>query len=491
MSTFLAIDMGAESGRVVRGVISNGKIRIEECARFVNGMVRISGHWHWNVIRLYEEIKTALRAEAWRGGKLSGIGIDTWGIDFALLAADGSLLGTPVAYRDSRTDGMMRRFHEEVVSRGEIYRRTGIQFIEFNTLYQLFAMSATDSPILRAAHDFLMIPDLFMYFLTDEKTSEFTNATTTQILNVNTGVWDYDLLENAGVNADIMCPIITPGTTVAPLSLDTCEDTGLGPIPVIAPATHDTGSAVAAVPATGENWAYISSGTWSLMGVETQSPITSYEALDCNFTNEGGVEGRNRFLKNIMGLWLIQRCRAESGIDDYATLTASAATAPPFASFIDPDDKRFLNPPSMFQSIASYCEATGQTVPRDTPAFVRCALESLALRYRETLDELRLMPGIQIDTLHIVGGGSKNSLLCQMTANACNLPVIAGPGEATAIGNIIVQALAVEIFPTLDDARTAIRNSFPLTDYTPRDTAAWEAARAEYCRVVAITRCTM
>ncbi len=482
MDNFLSVDLGAESGRVVRGTLESGKLLLDEISRFPTGMTRMNGRLHWDVARLFEEMKSAFKASG-SDAEPKSIGVDTWGVDFALLACDGSMLGLPVAYRDPRTDGMMEKFFE-IVPRTEVYSRTGIQFMQINTLYQLFAMSQSGSPLLKTASDFLMIPDLFNFLFTGEKTNEFSNATTSQLYNAHEHGWDTRLLEAAGVPPEIMRDVVMPGTIVGELTADMRAETGLGAVPVIAPATHDTGSAVAAVPASGENWAYISSGTWSLMGIETDRPITDGTALGFNFTNEGGVNNTYRFLKNIMGLWIVQRCRAGFPEQhDYATLTAMAADSPAFTSLINASDARFLNPASMPDEIAAFCRETGQPVPGGPGGFVRCALESLALEYRCVAGQLEQVRGKPLERIFIIGGGTQNRLLCAMTADATGLPVSAGPVEATSIGNIIVQARATGHIGSIEEARAVVRESFGIEEYEPGSAFGWDEAFERYMKL--------
>jgi rhamnulokinase len=478
---YLAVDLGAESGRVLRGILADGRLTLEEVARFPTGMVHIHGHHYWNLLRLYEAMRDGFKTAAASGPAPESIGVDTWGVDFVLLAEDGSLLGQPVAYRDSRTDGIMERLFP-TLSAQKIYAHTGIQFMQFNTIFQLFALAKARSPLLPAARDLLLVPDYFNYLFTGVKVSEFSDASTTQLLNVRTGQWDEELIRAVGIDPAIFQKIVPPGTIIGPITPELREETGLGPIPVVAPATHDTGSAIAAVPAAGdENWAYISSGTWSLMGIETREPVTSEEARAHNFTNEGGVDGTTRFLTNIAGLWLVQRLRA--GFAEtlgYGELTRLAGEAAPFASLINPDDARFLKPASMPDAFAALCRETGQPVPATPGAFIRCALESLALRYRACLDALRTVQPNPIHRIHIVGGGTQNQLLNQMTADACGVPVVAGPVEATAIGNLVIQARALGHIGSLAEARAIIRQSFPVEEYQPTGRAAWDAAYEKF-----------
>lgn len=478
---YIAIDLGAESGRVMCGKLDGGRLTLRECARFANSPVSLRGALHWDIAGIYREILDGLAAAAAQSGRdkrsIESIGIDTWGVDFCLLAGDGALLGLPAAYRDSRTDGMVEEFLE-IMSAEEIYSRTGIQFMQINTLYQLFAMARRRSPLLEAASSFLMIPDYLNYLLTGRMTNEFTNATTTQLYNVAAKNWDARILEAAGVRPEIMQEITAPGSIIGELNTD---DTGgcaaLRGVRVAAPATHDTGSAVAAVPASGRDRAFISSGTWSLMGIETDSPDTSAAARARNFTNEGGAFGAWRFLKNIMGLWVLQRCRDEFDRRySYEELGALAAAAQPFGAIVDVDRPRFLNPGSMTGEMRAFCRETGQAPPETPGEFARCALESLALKYRLTLDEIKEVRGTEINYIHVIGGGSKNELLCAMTANAAGTPVLAGPAEATAAGNVIVQAVAAGALASHDEARQVVARSFEIRKYEPAGGGEWEEA---------------
>ncbi len=483
MHYYIAVDMGAESGRVVRGGLADGRLSIDGVSRFTNGMVRMGDRLCWDTDRLMREIGVGVRKMTAGDGDLVSIGVDSWGIDFALLDADGLVLGKPVAYRDARTEGMMEEFFGRM-SAEEVYGKTGIQFLGFNTLYQLFAMVRHGAEELREATDLLMIPDLFNYMMTGRKTTEFTNATTTQLLNIHDGVWDCELFEALGVSVDIMQEIIGPGTVVGGLNGRMMSEFGCGDVAVVAPATHDTGSAVAAVPADRGGFAYISSGTWSLMGIETRVPVTSDAAREYNFTNEGGVNGTVRVLRNIMGLWLVQRCRVEFGEEyDYDRLTRLAEEAEGFVSVIDVDDMRLLNPKSMPVVIRELCVETNQACPKLPGEFVRCALVSLALEYRMTLEALNGIWSESIDRIHIVGGGTRNELLCQFTANATGLPVIAGPIEASAIGNLLLQARAMGHIGTLEDAREVVRLSFELREYEPRDTSRWDDTFERYKKI--------
>jgi len=471
---YIAIDLGAESGRVVKGVLADGKLHLEEINRFPNGMVPIGGHYYWNLIRLYEMMVEAFKKCAQSDIPIESIGVDSWGVDFALLAEDESLLGLPVAYRDSRTDEMMEKLFGRIPAE-TVYEKTGIAFLKFNSIYQLLALSSQKSDALKNAKHFLMIPDYFHYLFTGKMTNEYTIASTSQGLNLKTRTWDSDIFKAIDVPDGLMGDLIEPGTVIGPLNEQLQTVTGLGPVPVVAPGSHDTASAVAAVPAEGENWAYISSGTWSLVGIETDRSMSTQKAYEYNFTNEGGVFNTIRFLKNIMGLWLVQRCREafEKEID-YTTLTQMAADAPAFTSLIDPDRDIFMNPLSMTDAIADFCRQTGQPIPATEGAYVRCCLESLAMQYRLVMQQLSEIHDMQFEKLHIVGGGTQNKLLNQFTADATGMPVVTGPVEATVIGNVVTQAIGLGHLKSLSEARQIIRQSFPMETYTPRETSIWD-----------------
>ncbi len=466
----LAIDLGAESGRGVLGSFDGSTIRLEVLHRFANGPVATLDSLHWDVLRLHTEILNALRAAAGRGD-VAGVGVDAWGVDFALLGRGGTLLGNPRHYRDPHTEGVMERAFR-VVPRERIYERTGVQFMRINTLMQSLALREARSPLLDVAENLLMIPDLFHYFLTGMKVNEFTDASTSQLVDPVSRSWAHDLISAFGLPARMFGSIVPPGTVLGPLRAAIARDTGLAPVPVIAPATHDTASAVAAVPAeAGSSWAFISSGTWSLVGAEVPKPIITPETLAANFTNEGGVAGTTRFLKNVMGLWLVQECRRsweKSGRTfTYDELTALAAAAPPSPSRIDPDDPRFLLPADMPAAIAEYCRSTGQPVPTDPGAMIRCCLESLAEKYRWVIERMEALLGRRIDVIHVVGGGCQNGLLCQLTADACRRPVLAGPVEATALGNVLMQAMGLGLIDDVDQGREIVRRSVEVARYEP------------------------
>jgi len=473
----LAFDLGAESGRGVLGRYDGQTITLDVVHRFANGGVRTLDTWHWDVLRLHGEILNGLRRCAADHGSADAVGIDTWGVDFALLGRGDTLLGNPRHYRDPHTETIMDETFRHL-PREQIFRRTGIQFMRFNTLFQLLALQRDRSPLLDIAQHLLFIPDLLHFYLTGVKGNEYTDASTSQMLDPTSRRWALDLVEGLGLPGRILGSLVQPGTVLGPLRPGVALETGLAPVPVVAPATHDTASAVAAVPARGQNWAYISSGTWSLMGVELPGPLVNDTALGFNFTNEGGVAGTIRLLKNIMGLWLVQECRRAweraGQAFTYDDLTRLAETAKPFASIVDPDDATFILPANMPEALGAFCRRTGQAVPVDPAAVVRCALESLALRYRWVLQRLEELTGRKLETIHIVGGGCQNRLLCQFTADACNREVLAGPVEATAAGNVLVQALGLGLLGSLADAREVVRQSFTVETYTPRNSQSWQ-----------------
>ena len=486
---FLAFDLGAESGRAVLGHFDGARLNLEELHRFPNGGVRVLDSLHWDVLRLWNDIKAALSMCAQRNTDLSGIGIDTWGVDFGLLSKDDVLLGLPYHYRDSRTDGMVQEAFLRL-PQATIFARSGCQFLQINTLYQLLSMAVHRSPILDAAETFLMISDLFNFWLTGRKVCEFTNATTTQFYDPRKKDWSTEICTALSLPSEILPGVVPPGTQLGALLPSVAAGTGLSEIPVIAPACHDTGSAVAAVPAQKDNWAYISSGTWSLMGIEVPEPIVTDQALALNFTNEGGVEDTFRFLKNIMGLWLVQECRrtwAQAGDEmSYVQITELAEGAQPFGALIDPDDDVFLPPGDMPTRIVDYCKHTGQPPPSDAGEILRCALESLALKYRWVLEKLEAVHGRAIEVIHIVGGGAQNQTLCQFTADATRTPVIAGPIEATAIGNIAVQAIACGLIGSISEAREVIHRSFNVITYEPQNSAGWDQAYQQFLKITGL-----
>lgn len=480
-SKFLAFDFGAESGRALLGIIENNKLRFQEIHRFPSSNVRILGHIHWDILRLFHEVKHGLKiALQQTDGKIDGIGVDTWGVDFGLIGEDGELLGNPFHYRDERTNGMMEEVFK-IVPKEEVFENTGIQFMQLNTLYQLYAMVKSNSAALRSASTLLFMPDLLNYWLTGKKVSDFSIASTSQCYDPRKKVWANEMLEKLGIPSHIMPEVVEPGTTIGPLAKSLVAEMGLGEgIPVIAPAGHDTGSAVAAVPATNEDFAFLSSGTWSLMGAEIKEPIINEKVLAANFTNEGGVSNTIRFLHNIMGLWIVQECRRtwlSRGEDlNYAEITKMAAESKGFVSIIDPENNLFLTPGDMPARIQQFCKDTNQPVPQSKGEIVRCALDSLALKYRMTLATLEDLQGKKIGTLNIVGGGTQNKLLSQLTANAIGRPVVTGPIEATASGNVLIQAMGAGAVKSLEEAREIVRNSFEMETFQPQESPEIESA---------------
>ena len=497
---FLALDLGAESGRAMLGQFDGQRLQLSEVHRFDNGPVRLPSdgtgcRLHWDVLRLWSEIKHGIALAAQKhGNEVSSVGLDTWGVDFGLLDRSGALLGNPYHYRDSRTDGMVDEAFRRV-GREEIFERTGIQFMQLNSLYQLLSMAVNESPLLEVAETFLTMPDLFNYWLTGRKACEFSIATTTQCYDPRAGDWARPMLEKAGIPTRIFSEIVPPGTVLGDLLPEVAEEVGTGvstgtSVPVIAPACHDTGSAVAAVPAAGADFAYISSGTWSLMGAELAEPIINADSLAYNFTNEGGVGGTFRFLKNIMGLWLVQESRrtwASQGESlSYGELTQMAAEAEPLRAVVDPDDGDFLKPGDMPARIRAFCERAGQPVPESKGAIVRCALESLALKYRWTLERLEEMLGRRLEPIHIIGGGTQNRLLNQLAADATGRRVVTGPIEATAIGNVLVQMMALGHIGSIKEGRRIVRTSFDVETYEPQGGSEWDDAYGRFLEVTEV-----
>jgi rhamnulokinase len=486
---FVAFDLGAESGRSVLGLLDDGKLSLTETHRWPNISVRLGDSLHWDALRLFTEMKQGLRAAVQEHGKeIAGAGVDTWGVDYGLLGPDDMLIGNPRCYRDPRTDGMVEEA-AGIVPKSEIYEQTGIQFMQLNTLFQLFAASRRERWMLDAARTMLMMPDLLNFWFTGVKANEFTDATTTQFYNPRTGAWATEMLGRLGIPTHFLtADIIPPGTVLGNILQSVAEEIGSDEIPFIAPATHDTGSAVAAVPCTTGSYAYISSGTWSLMGIESKQPIINESTRELNFTNEGGVAGTYRVLRNIMGLWLVQECRRtwqKEGQDySYAELTDMAAAAEPFRSLVNPDDQSFLAPGDMPSRIREFCKRTNQPVPQDAGSVVRTALDSLALKYRWVLERLEALTGHRLDRIHMVGGGTQNRLLCQLAADAMCRPVIAGPIEATAIGNIIVQAIGLGHIGSLDQGREIVRNSFEVIAYEPKHEGMIEDVYARFVGMV-------
>jgi rhamnulokinase len=479
--SYLAFDIGAESGRAVLAYLDSGILSIEEVHRFANEPIHASGSLHWDVAGLWLEMRRALAQVGQY--RLQGIGVDTWGVDYALVNRRGELLENPYHYRDSRTKGVIDQVFK-IVPREEIYSITGIQFLPFNSVYQLFAAKVATPRVLETPGRMLMIPDLFHCWMTGNAVCEFTNATTTQMVSAATRTWAGDLMDRLGLPLSLPGEIVEPGTIVGSLAEDVA---GAGPAgtAVIAPASHDTASAVAAISAR-EGTAFISSGTWSLVGTEIDSPVLSADAMRLNFSNEGGVNGTTRLLKNVMGLWMLRGCRdswfAGGSHYDYAELMKLAAAEPAFQYLVDPDDESFLSPPDMCAAIERYCKRTNQPCPSTPAAYTRAVLESLALKYRLVIQDLARVTNRQIDQIRIIGGGSKNRLLNQFTANATGKRVLAGPAEATALGNVAVQILATGEAASLKDVRAMIERSFPVEVFDPHETDQWtsEAQRLQH-----------
>lgn len=482
---FFAVDLGATSGRTIIGGLEGGKIILEELTRFDNNLIQVNGHFYWDIYALYFEMIKGLKVVKQRNIELTSIGIDTWGVDFVCVAGDGSV-SQPVAYRDPHTFAAMEDYLQNVKDRKAVYDITGIQFLNFNSIFQFHAMQKAGNCALKNASKVLFIPDALSYMLTGNMVCEYTIASTAQLLDPRTGDLDNSLLESVGLKRDMFGPMVNPGDKIGVLTEEVQEMTGLGAIPVVAVAGHDTGSAVAAVPAANEKFAYLSSGTWSLMGIETKDAIISDLSYERNFTNEGGIEGTTRFLKNITGMWIYERCRKEwtDAPKSHPELQAEAMKQPAFQSIINPDDPMFANPNSMVEAIEEYCRKTGQHVPQGYAETCRCIFESLALRYREVFTWLQEFASFPIDVLHIIGGGSLNKFLNQFTANSTGVRVLAGPQEGTALGNIMIQAKAAGEVKDLWEMRKVIANSLDLVEYLPQDAAEWDEAYAKYIEIV-------
>jgi rhamnulokinase len=483
---FLAFDLGAESGRAILGQLYRGALTITELYRFPNEPVRYAGELHWDVSRLWLEMQRGLDRIA--GPALDSIGVDTWGCDYALLGERGNLLENPFSYRDARTDGVMQAVNDRVGA-DAVYGATGIQFLPFNTLYQLYAACRSTPRLIAAAQALATIPDLLNFWLSGHLQSEYSNATTTAMVDSRSRSWATELLESLELPTRLLLPLIEPGSVVGGVTVDACAArTGT---PVIAPACHDTASAVAAVEAGGTS-AFISSGTWSLLGTELSAPIVSDRTRELNFTNEGGVCGTTRLLKNIGGLWLLQACRrtwARAGqIYGYdELLTAASQQSPGFTSLFDPDHRGFLHPDDMVSAIAGYCRQTGQAEPGSPAGYARAILESLAFKYRRVLESLEEVTGTHFEEIRIVGGGSRNRLLNQFTANATGRTVVSGPVEATALGNIAMQMLATGAVSSLREARAVIDRSFPVDRFEPSEADRWDAHYRRFHEYVELT----
>ena len=490
---FFAVDLGATSGRTILGSLSSSRLSWEEVTRFPNNLIEQGGHFYWDIHALYFEMIRGLKEVARRGIEIASIGIDTWGVDFVFIGEDNAILRNPRAYRDPITFEAMDDYLQNVISKREVYDITGIQLMNFNSIFQLHAMRREGNAALKHAKKILFVPDALSWMLTGQEVCEYTIASTSQLLDPRTRQLDEHLLESLGLTREMFGHMVDPGTVIGTLTEEVQKMTGLGPVPVIAVAGHDTGSAVAAVPAKDEHFAYLSSGTWSLMGIETRQPIINDLSYERNFTNEGGIEGTTRFLKNICGMWLYERCRKEwatSAIDadrqaaamSHPELQGSAMQVEGFRSIIDPDNTLFANPASMIEAIRQYCRQTNQAVPETPAEICRCIFDSLALRYKQVFQWLQEFGG-DVDVLHIIGGGSLNKYLNQFTANATGVTVLAGPQEGTAIGNIMLQAKAAGLVKDIWEMRRLIANSLDLVKFEPQDQSVWDAAFNNYLKI--------
>ena len=483
---YIACDLGAESGRVILGTLADGTLRLEEVHRFPNLPVNIQGSMRWNIVGIFQELKAGLRKVADRQLPIDGLSVDSWGVDYVLFNDETPMLSLPHHYRDSRTDSTYVNVLEQV-GREAIFAETGIQFMSINTLYQLVAEVERNPKLMACAEQFLNIAEYFHYLFCGVARAEASMASTTQIYNPVTRNWSAELIRQLQLPESLFPKIVPSGTRLGPLTPEICAETGLSEIDVIATCAHDTGAAVAAVPAEGDDWAYLSSGTWSLIGVELPAPLLTDAARAHNFTNEVGFGGTSRFLKNIIGLWLLQESRrawAREGLElDYDEITRLAAEAEAFRSLIDPNDPRFLKPESMPAKIAAYCHETAQPAPETPGQFARCILESLALLYGQSLQTIQELTERTITKLHVVGGGSQSKLLNQFAANATGRSVLAGPVEATAIGNVLLQAIALGELDSLVQLRSVVRTSFPIETYEPQAPGAWHQAADRFAKL--------
>ena len=481
---FMAVDLGATSGRTILGSLQNGKLEQEELTRFANPIIQLGRHFYWDIYALYNEIVRGLKTAADRRVELTSVGIDTWGVDFVCVGKDGHLLRNPYSYRDPHTEGAMEAYFQRI-PKEKVYEKTGIQFMNFNSLFQLSAMQQAGDSALQAADKILFVPDALMYMLTGQAVCEYTILSTSQMLDPRTGRIDKELIAAVGLTEDRFGRYVNPGEVVGPLSPEVQKMTGLGAVPVVAVAGHDTGSAVAAVPAQDPDYAYLSCGTWSLLGIETRDAIINEDSFRYNFTNEGGIEGTTRFLKNICGMWLLERCRKEwtDAPANVNEVNAQAMTAPAFRSFINPDDPSFANPESMVEAIQDFCRRTGQPVPATYQETARCIFESLALRYRQVVECLRGFAPFPIRRLHVIGGGTYNRHLMQMAADSIGIPVITGPVEGTAIGNIMMQAKAAGLVGDMYEMRRIIADSIEMNTYMPADKEAWDRAYERFLTI--------
>jgi rhamnulokinase len=489
MAVMAAVDLGAQSGRVAVGRFDGERLTLTEVHRFPNTAVYAGGTLYWDILRLFHEVLGGLRAAGREAGRVDALAVDSWGVDFGLIDRKGRLVQNPVHYRDSRRGQAMKSVLERVPAR-ELYERTGIQLMPINTVFELGAMAAEGDPALGAGETLLLVPDLIHHWLCGARTSELTNATTTQCWDPRGGEWATDLLERLNVPVGLLPEVVRPGTRLAALAHEVAEETRLADASVVAVATHDTGSAVAAVPFGATTSVFVSAGTWSLVGVEVDEPVITEAAFLANLTNEGGAGGTFRLLRNVTGLWLLHECQrawARDGHDySFDQLIALAKQAPALRSFVEPNDPAFSEPGDMPARVRAFCVHSGQEEPVEPGAVVRCVLESLALKHAQTVDLLASVTGASPGEIHIVGGGARNELLCRWTANASGLPVLAGPEEATLIGNLLVQAMSLGELTSLAEAREIVAASFGLTTYEPCDTPLWREANERFAAAVAL-----
>jgi len=497
LKTYLAFDLGASSGRAIVGNIEDGVLKLDEIYRFENGGIQVFDSIYWDVLRLFQEIKNGILEYVKKyGSQLDSIGLDTWGVDFVLLNERDELAGPVHTYRDNRTIGMLEKLFQKI-PKEEIFNHTGIQFMPINTSTQLFSMVYKNYPELEITKTFLMIPDYFNFLLSGVKCSEYSEATTSQLFNPIKNNWAYDLIKKMGLKKEWFCEIKDPGTILGPIQKEIAEEIGISPNTlIIAPLCHDTGSAIAAIPVDRDkqkqgDWAYISSGTWSLLGVELEKPLINKKAMQYNYTNEGGINKTSRFLKNLTGFWLIQECKRVWNKNDmnltWDEIEKQANTAPPFKFFINPDDLCFLNPQNMIDEVKNYCKKHNQEIPKSVGEIARTIHESMAFNYKRAVLNLEDILEKKIKIVHIIGGGSRDNLLNQFTANALNIPVIAGPAEATAIGNILVQALALGEVKNIYELKEIIRNSFQIEEYFPNNIDEWNKKFEAFLKKTSLT----
>ena len=487
---FIAFDLGATSGRTILGKLKGEKLTLEEITRFPNQMLQWNGHFYWNIYSLYENLKKGFAEVARKGVPVTSAGIDTWGVDIVGVNADDELCGIPYAYRDPQNIGKKEEYFSNVMDAEKLYMRNGIQHMDFNTLFQLHVLNGRGCESMKAAHKILFIPDALNYMLTGKMVTEYNIASTSGMLDAIKRDWDEALLKSVNTSREQWAPLVKPGTIIGHLSPELAAELQIPSIPVVAVAEHDTASAVAAVPATDKNFAYLSSGTWSLMGIETQEPVINQETIKHNITNEGGVDGTIRLLKNITGMWILEQClqrwKKDGTSYTYPEMVKMASEAKAFSCFINPDDALFVNPADMPEAINEYCLRTNQEIPDGHAAYIRMIFESLAMKYRETLDVFKTLSEHHIEKLHVIGGGSRNALLNQFTANAIEMPVIAGPAEASSVGNIMLQAKAAGIVQSLQEMRNVISANVELSTYYPQDSELWQAAYIKYRNIIGL-----